>query len=262
MILIDLNVFMTLHRNEISLSALPGTGTLLWKNHALTECAKRKSDKAHVVIWGHWSGFGPNRSKGCQLSLDSWSLISSFYLGTSLSSLTGAGNIFPQLALWNGRMGCTSKKWTKNCHISESSSSQDPAEDVSHSLPLFERGEHNVLKHTVYTLLVWARTLQVALGPDLFGHSLTLLGADVSPKVWAGVRLGSHNDNGDTFSKKVFDFRGPEILHALEWVSIGHRETQEQDFAVLVTEGSQFCVLVLERQKMNKINNIATYTFF
>lgn len=48
--IIDLNVFMTLHRNEISLSALPGTGTLLWKNHALTECAKRKSDKVHVVI--------------------------------------------------------------------------------------------------------------------------------------------------------------------------------------------------------------------
>lgn len=47
---IDLNVFMTLHRNEISLSALPGNGILLWKNHALTECAKRKSGKTHVVI--------------------------------------------------------------------------------------------------------------------------------------------------------------------------------------------------------------------
>lgn len=45
--IIDLNVFMTLHRNEISLSALPGTGTLLWKNHALTS-AQNESPTKHT----------------------------------------------------------------------------------------------------------------------------------------------------------------------------------------------------------------------
>lgn len=61
-------------------------------------------------------------------------------------------------------------------------------------------------------------------GFDFFGYFLIFFGVDVFFKVWVGVCLGSYNDNGDMFFKKVFDFRGLEIFYVFEWVFIGYWE--------------------------------------
>lgn len=63
--IIDLNVFMILYRNEIFFFVLLGIGILFWKNYVLVECVKWKFSKVYVVIWGYWFGFGLNWFKGC-----------------------------------------------------------------------------------------------------------------------------------------------------------------------------------------------------
>lgn len=132
-----------------------------------------------------------------------------------------------------------------------SSASQHTAKDIPHSFPLFKSSEYNILKHTVYTWRVRWWTLQVALGADLLGHPLSLLPTDVSPQAGAGVCLSGHHDDRDTLAQEVPDLRRPEFLDALEGVSVGDREAEEEDLTVFVAEGAELGVLVLKEDKAN-----------
>ena len=115
--------------------------------------------------------------------------------------------------------------------------------------PTFNRSNSNFVKDVQNTTFHFARAFNEMFGTNVPRKVVSFLGRNsILLRVEVGIGLGSYEDNRHFTSEELFDFRDPEVSDAFEWVPVVDGVTDDKHLAVLVTETSQFSVLMLQKK--------------